>query len=107
MAAFAFSQITEVIDPEGFQEYRLRAVETLEKYGGKYYGGVVTAQVGGVVTEQVDGEWLPDGMPYGLAAFEFPTMEQLKVWYHSPEYQELIDLRHATDRGAIVFADGV
>ena len=30
MAAFAFSQITEVIDPEGFQEYRLRAVETLK-----------------------------------------------------------------------------
>ena len=37
----------------------------------------------------------PDGMPYGLAAFEFPTMEQLKAWYHSPEYQELIELRHA------------
>ncbi len=46
-------------------------------------------------------------MPYGLAAFEFPTMDQLKAWYHSPEYQELIDLRHATARGAIVFADGV
>ena len=99
MAAFAFSHITKVIDPEGFEEYRSRAVETLEKYSGKYYGGVVT--------EQMDGEWLPDGMPYGLAAFEFPTMEQLKAWYYSPEYQELIELRHATARGAIVFADGV
>ena len=99
MTAFAFSQITEVIDPEGFREYRLRAVETLEKYGGKYYGGVVT--------KQADGEWLPEGMPYGLAAFEFPTMDRLKAWYYSPEYQELIELRHATARGAIVFAEGV
>ncbi len=50
---------------------------------------------------------MPDGIPYGLAAFEFPTMEQLKAWYYSPEYQELIELRHATARGAIVFAEGV
>ena len=99
MPAFAFSQITEVIDQQGFQEYRLRTAETLEKYGGKYYGGVVT--------DLVDGEWSPQGMPYGLAAFEFPSMEQLKAWYNSPEYQELIGARHATARGAIVFAEGI
>ncbi len=65
MAAFAFSQITEVMDPEGFEEYRSRAVETLEKYGGKYYGGVVT--------EQVDGEWLPEmGCPTGWRPSSFP-----------------------------------
>ncbi len=99
MSAFAFSQITEVIDPQGFQEYRLRALETLERYGGKFYGGVVT--------DQVDGEWSPQGMPYGLAAFEFPSMERLKAWYYSPEYQELVGARHATSRGAIVFAEGI
>ena len=98
MAAYAFSQISSVGDPERFKEYQRLSRRVLEQYGGTF--------VGGLVTEQVDGEWSPQGLPYGLAAFEFPSMESLNAWYYSPEHQELIEMRHATAVGAIVFVDG-
>ena len=31
---------------------------------------------------------------------------QLNAWYYSPENQALVEVRHSTAEGAIVFVDG-
>ena len=98
MAAYAFSQINKINDPQGFREYQRLSRQVLQQYGGTF--------VGGIVTEEVDGAWSPSGLPYGLAAFEFSSMEQLNAWYYSPENQALVEVRHSTAEGAIVFVDG-
>ena len=95
MPAWIFAQLSRVMDPEVFAEYRNLAGPTMEQYGGKFVGG-------GMVTELVEGDW----SPLGIAAAEFPNMEQLKSWYNSPEYQAVIGKRQSSTESGIVFVDG-
>jgi uncharacterized protein (DUF1330 family) len=55
-----------------------------------------------MVAEVGDGNW----SPAGIVAIEFPSMDQLKTWYNSPEYQAVIDRRLTTTEGGVVFVDG-
>jgi uncharacterized protein (DUF1330 family) len=62
-------------------EYRKLLGPTLEKYGGKT-----------LVANQpllLEGDW----NPRRVAIMEFPTMDALKTWYHSPEHAPVIRLR--------------
>jgi len=95
MAAYLIAQVN-VTDPETFAQYSSRVPGVIEQYGGRYL-------VRGGATEAVEGSW----MPARLVVVEFPSMEQLKRFYHSNEYAPLIELRNQSARTDMTFAEGI
>ena len=95
MAAYLIAQVN-VTDPETFAQYSSRVPGVIEQYGGRYL-------VRGGATEAVEGSW----MPARLVVVEFPSMEQLKRFYHSDEYAPLIELRNQSARTDMTFAEGI
>lgn len=86
----------DVTDPQKFEEYRERVPATISQYGGKYI-------VRGGAMETVEGEPLPSR----TVILEFPSVEQAKTWYQSPEYQAIIGLRLAASTAQAQFVAGV
>ena len=93
MSAYSIAEVT-VIDAEGLQKYSDLAGPAIAAQGGKFlFAGV---------PEAVEGAW-PDGRL--IAVFEFPTMEQLRAWYASPEYAAAKEVgQHAFERN-LLFLD--
>ncbi len=85
MPAYLIADV-ETLDQEGMQYYRRRVGATLEPYGGKFV-------VRGGRCQVLEGDWETSG----LVLIEFPSIEQARQWYDSPEYQKIIPmrLRHA------------
>lgn len=94
MAAYLIAEI-EITDPAGFEEYRKQVPATIEKYGGRFV-------VRGGATESLEGGW----QPKRIVVLEFPSLEQAKRWYHSPEYREPLALRLKTTRSRAIFVEG-
>jgi uncharacterized protein (DUF1330 family) len=95
MAAYYIVEI-DITDPAKFEEYRAKVPATIQQYGGKYL--VRTSEC-----QTIEGEWRPKR----IVVLEFPSVEQAKKWYHSPEYRPLMDLRRRTSRGHILLVPGV
>ena len=94
MPAYLIANI-DVTDPRGFETYRAGVPAVIAQYGGKYL-------VRGGTVEAVEG-----ASPFKrLVVLEFPTMEQLKAFYHSPEYAPLIKLRMASSTGQVLLVEG-
>ena len=96
MPAYAIVDIIAVTDPPLMEEYRKVVGATVTKYGGKFI-------VRGGSHEVLEGDWKPNR----LVVLEFPSMEQLKKWYHSEEYREPLAKRLKASRGTFVIVDGV
>lgn len=80
----AYLLVEHVIsDAAKFEEYRTRVAPIIAKHGGRYL------TKGNAHQFPEGGHWLPER----VAIIEFPDMEALHAWYHSPEYQPLIALR--------------
>ena len=95
MKAFLISDVS-VRDADAFQIYRTQAAASIERHGGKYLAR------GGEI-EQIEGTW----EPRNIIIVEFPTMEQARAWYRSPEYASALEFRDkALSRNLILF-DGV
>ena len=94
MAAYLIAEI-EVKNTAGYDEYRRQVGATVEKYGGRFV-------VRGGAAEKLEGDWSPKR----IVVLEFPTMEALKRWYHSPEYKPLIALRQAHTAGDVIAVEG-
>ena len=95
MAAYLIAQVN-VTDPETFVQYSSRVPGVIEQYGGRYL-------VRGGATEAIEGSW----RPARLVVVEFPSMQQLKRFYHSDEYAPLIELRNQSARTDMTFAEGI
>jgi len=95
MAAYLIAQVN-VTDPETFAQYSSRVPGVIEQYGGRYL-------VRGGATEAVEGAWTPTR----LVVVEFPSMEQLKRFYHSDEYAPLIELRNQSAHTDLTFVEGI
>ena len=82
MTAF-FVAVVTVKDPARMQEYSQKAAETFKPFGGEMVmrGKAGEVLTGGAVTHQAT----------GIASF--PSMQDLKAWYASDAYQEIIPLR--------------
>ena len=91
----AFVIATETINDEAaFSEYRKAVPATLETFGGKFV-------VRGGSLNLLEGEW-----PHSrLVIIEFPSREAAEGWYKSPEYQNIIGLRHKSSVGNLVVAE--
>ena len=86
----------DVHDPAGFEKYREKVPATIAQYGGSYL-------VRGGSMEMVEG----DALPPRTVVLEFPSLEQAKTWYHSPEYLAIIGLRIAASTGSAQFVEGI
>lgn len=97
MPAFTIG-IAHELAPYPMLNYRRNVEATLARYGGRYRS-VLKHQV-----ESLEGDWLP---PHGVVILEFPSVEQAKAWYHSPEYAPLRAERMAGDRWDIIVVEGM
>jgi uncharacterized protein (DUF1330 family) len=95
MAAYVIADV-EVTNPEGYASYRSRVPGTLEPYSGRF-------NVRGGSTETLEGDW----QAKRIVVIEFPSLEQARQWYTSPEYQEILPIRQQNARSRILLVEGV
>ena len=74
---------TRQTDPEAIKPYVTRVPAIVEKYGGRYL-----ARLGKI--ESLEGEPLKGG----IVIIAFKSLADVRRWYDSPEYQEIIGIRH-------------
>jgi uncharacterized protein (DUF1330 family) len=94
MPAYVIAQV-DVTDEDKFALYAAQVPATIEQYGGRYV-------VRGGDVEPIESDW----MPPRLVVLEFPSMEQLKQWYYSKEYEPLIQLRQEAAQTRVSFVEG-
>jgi uncharacterized protein (DUF1330 family) len=95
MSAYVVVQV-DVKDPVRYEAYKSVVPPTLEKFGGRFV-------VRGGATHTMEGSWAPRR----LVIVEFPSVEQAKAWWDSPEYAEAKALRQATSDSHLIIAEGV
>jgi uncharacterized protein (DUF1330 family) len=95
MSAYVIVQV-EVRDPSRYEDYKKMVPPSLEKFGGRFV-------VRGGKTHTLEGGWSPKR----LVIVEFPSVEQAKAWWASPEYAEARDLRWATADSQMIVAEGI
>ena len=95
MAAYIIVDV-EVTDPEEYRTYRQQTLATIEKCGGKFI-------VRGGQTETLEGDWKPGR----FVILEFPSVEQARTWYSSPEYTAIIGIRHRASNSRMILTQGV
>ena len=85
-------------DPTELDPYADRIEQTMAAYGGRYL------RLRKHPIEVLEGDWQP---PLGMGISEFPSMEQARAWYHSPEYAPLLAWRKARGRFNLLLVDGM
>ena len=95
MAVYVIANV-RVTDPDRYPEYIGRVSRTIERHGGRYLAR------GGKV-EVLEGEWEPQR----LVILEFESMERLREWYDSPEYDPLKQLRGEVADSQLVVVEGL
>ncbi|QEV30409.1 DUF1330 domain-containing protein [Streptomyces coeruleorubidus] len=76
--------------------YKVQVLPVVAKFGGTYR--VIAGN-----PSNVEGDW----HPAYLVMLEFPSVEQAKAWYDSPEYEPLKRMRLASARGTGVLIEGL
>ncbi len=94
MTAYLISDVS-VRDADAFQEYRKRAAPSIALHGGRYL-----ARGGDVVP--LEGAWHPGN----IVVVEFPSLDQARAWYNSPEYAEALAFRDKALTRNMIFVDG-
>jgi len=86
---------THITDQKTYEEYKRRVAPLIAKFGGRFLvrGGKHTV---------LEGTW----RPHRLVVIEFPTMEALDTWYHSPEYAPVLALRQPAATVQLVAVEG-
>lgn len=95
MAVYVVSLI-DITDADGMRRYQSNYPALVEAYGGSYLAR------GGKV-EALEGSWDHDRM----VVMRFPDREAALAWYHSPEYQPLIEARQRYGRANLLLVDGL
>jgi uncharacterized protein (DUF1330 family) len=94
VAAYVIASLT-IKDPVRIEEYRRTLLPSMRKYGAR-----LVARGGAIVLE---GEWPREK----VIIAEFPSMEQARGWWGSPEYAKPKALRQATADTELVIVQGV
>jgi uncharacterized protein (DUF1330 family) len=85
------------LDIEEVRAYRELAQASILKYGGRYIAR-------GALPDAVEGAWQPDNR---MTVIEFPSQDQAKRWYASPEYAQARATRSDLSGRRILFVDGL
>lgn len=95
--AYVISAVEGFIDDATVKRYAGVTGPAIEHYGGHF----IVSNTEPVVVEG-------DSPIRHLSVVEFPSMENAKAWYDSPEYAEARALTSATFRGRLLmFVEGV
>lgn len=86
----------EVLDAERYNDYARMGPPTVTQYGGRYL-------VRGGPVEIRSGSWEPKR----LVILEFPSVQQARTWWDSPEYAPAKALREACAVSDVVIVEGV
>jgi uncharacterized protein (DUF1330 family) len=84
----------EITDQKPYDEYRGRVLATIEKFGGRFL-------VRGGKAEALEG-----AAPKRMVVLEFPSPDQARAWYKSPEYAPLITLRQKGATARLILIEG-
>lgn len=95
MAAYMIVELV-ITDAEGFERYREMVPPTIAAYGGRYL-----ARGGAIST--MEGSWEPKR----ITVLEFPSVEQARAWWDSPEYAEAKALRQRTADTKMIIVEGL
>jgi uncharacterized protein (DUF1330 family) len=94
MPAYVIAEV-DVRDAALYDEYRKLVPGTLEKYGGRFL-------VRGGAVEEMEGGWAPKR----LVVLEFPSMEQARAWYQSPDYAPVLAMRLKAASARLLMVEG-
>lgn len=94
MAAYLIANM-DVKDPVKYPQYTAQTPGLIEKFGGRFI-------VRGGKYEQLEGS-LPLAR---VVVVEFADMDAAKKFYFSPEYQEVLKIRHAAAESQVFLVDG-
>ncbi len=94
MPAYLIARV-EVTDWSRYQEYTKATPGAIARFGGKFIvrGGKVETFEGPPETRRV-------------VIIEFPSLDQAKAFYHSPEYAQAKKLREGAAIGQFLAVDG-
>ena len=83
----------DITNLDGYQQYGAAVGPTILAHGGE----VLVAGPGSQIVE--------GNLGAITVVLKFPSMEALRGWYDSPEYQEIIHLRTDNTEGGLIIAD--
>jgi uncharacterized protein (DUF1330 family) len=95
MAAYVIVEI-DILDPDGYEEYKKLAGATVEKYGGEYI-------VRGGRTEVLEGNW----QPKRIVVLKFNSIGRAREWLNCEEYRGPRKMRHRTAKTNMIVVEGV
>ena len=95
MAAYILAEV-EVTNPEGYKEYTAHVPATITRYGGRFL-------TRGGASEALEGDW----PKIRRVLIEFPSVEDAKRWWNSPEYEKPKAMRQANSKGRLILLEGV
>jgi uncharacterized protein (DUF1330 family) len=95
MPAYVVVEIS-VHDAETYERYKQLAPPSIAAHGGRYL-------VRGGTTEALEGSWHPPR----FVILEFPTVQQARAWWASPEYAPAKALRQASAQTEMILVEGV
>jgi uncharacterized protein (DUF1330 family) len=96
MAAYVMGSVT-VTDPSWLEEYGPAVAGMVEANGGKYI-------IRDLAPTHLEGD---GAVPTVIVVLEFPSVEQARAWYDSPEYQPYIKMRQAGAHGDLFLVEGL
>ena len=88
---------TELINPDRYEDYKVLAKPLAERFGGRYLAR------GGAMTLAETDLWSPKRM----VLVEFPSAEQARAFYESPEYQAALRISKESARRTVVILEGL
>lgn len=86
----------KVHDSKLYDEYKSQVMPTLEKYKGRFL-------VRGGKTELLEGDWQPSR----FVILEFPSADDARAWWSSPEYADPKAIRQRAAVTQMILAEGV
>jgi uncharacterized protein (DUF1330 family) len=95
MAAYILVDVN-ITDPDEYEAYRKLTPATIAAFGGKFI-------VRGGATETLEGDWNPGR----FVVLEFPSAEQAKAWWESPEYTVAKAIRYRAASSKMILVQGV
>lgn len=95
MPAYLIAEV-DVTDPAAYEAYRKQVPPLIAKYGGRYL-------VRGGKVESKEGGWTPPR----FVIVEFPSMEQARKFYDSPEYGPVLAIRKKASKSRLILAEGL
>lgn len=85
-----------ITDPQRYEAYKTLTPASLVPYEGKFV-------VRGGEAETLEGAWTPGR----FVILEFPSLQQAKAWWSSPEYAPAKAIRQSASSTQMIVVEGV